>query len=97
MGAGRDDALTTYLADVPAESVREILGVVNRMAAAADLAGLPLTLDVVRQQLEGPGVAQLAPPAAAQLTADIDPFFLDAERVVWEWPEVTGRVIEEWR
>jgi hypothetical protein len=26
-----------------------------------------------------------------------DPFFLDEEKVVWEWPDALGRVIEEFR
>ena len=26
-----------------------------------------------------------------------DPFFLDDEKVVWDWPDALGRVIEEFR
>jgi chromosomal replication initiator protein len=34
------------------------------------------------------------PPAAAVASAG-DPTFLDRERVVWEWPDVSGRLIDE--
>jgi hypothetical protein len=27
----------------------------------------------------------------------VDAFFLDDEKVIWDWPEMSGRVIEEWR
>jgi chromosomal replication initiation ATPase DnaA len=93
---GTDAALAQYLGERPAASVREILGTVNRLVAAAELTGGPLTLDLARDELEGPGVtAQGVPANLVAVAADVT--FLDAERVVWDWPEAAGRVIEEWR
>ena len=37
------------------------------------------------------------PPGPAGAGRDLDPFFLDPEKVTWEWPELGDRVIEEIR
>ncbi len=91
--AGRDELLQ-YLADRPAASVREIIGTVNRVMAAADVRGTSLTADVARDELEpGSRVSRAAAPAAARTAADT--FFLDDEKVVWDWPDAASRLIEE--
>ncbi len=95
--ADRDPALAEYLAAQPVANAREILGVVNRLAAAAEMAAVPLTFDFARTQLEAGGTAHPTPPQALVTSPGLDPYFLDAERVIWEWPEPAGRVIEEWR
>jgi chromosomal replication initiation ATPase DnaA len=89
-----DDDLLPYLSDRPAASVREIIGTVNRLVAAADVAGVPLGVDLARTELEGVGSAPATAPANARA---VDAFFLDDEKVVWDWPDVAGRAIEEWR
>ena len=86
--------LLSYLAERPAVSVREIIGTVNRLIAAADLAGVPLTVVVARTELE-PESATTARAAAPAVRAAADTFFLDDEKVVWEWADASGRVIEE--
>ena len=87
--------LLAFLAERNAASVREIIGTVNRLVAAADLAGVPLTVELARTELETPGSAPAPAPAASG--AGIDAFFLDDEKVVWDWPDVGGRAIEELR
>ncbi|HKG95057.1 MAG TPA: DnaA/Hda family protein, partial [Gemmatimonadaceae bacterium] len=133
--------LISYLADRPAESAREIAGIVHRLSAAADMAGEEITLRLARSTLEGAGTAPApapkpppappppAPAAAAAAasaaaasagtpsrgtgsfvritgsiravegadpeTGRLDAFFFDNEKVVWDWPDVSGRVIEE--
>ncbi|HEX2778613.1 MAG TPA: DnaA/Hda family protein [Gemmatimonadaceae bacterium] len=89
-----EDGLLEYLSDRPASSVREIIGTVNRLVAAADVAGVPLGVDLARKELEGVGSAPASAPANARA---MDAFFLDDEKVVWDWPDVAGRAIEEWR
>jgi chromosomal replication initiator protein DnaA len=89
-----DDDLLPYLSDRPAASVREIIGTVNRLVAAADVAGVPLGVELARTELEGVGSAPAQAPANARA---VDAFFLDNEKVVWDWPDVSGRAIEEWR
>ena len=89
-----EDDLLPYLSDRPAASVREIIGTVNRLVAAADVAGVPLGMELARTELEGVGSAPAQAPANARA---VDAFFLDNEKVVWDWPDVSGRAIEEWR
>ena len=89
-----EDGLLEYLSDRPATSVREIIGTVNRLVAAADVAGLTLGVELARTELEGVGSAAAPAPVNARA---MDAFFLDDEKVVWDWPDVTGRTIEEWR
>ncbi len=68
------------------QSVRELIGIVNRLHAAADAAGVPLDALLARREL---GLA-----AAAQAS---DHTFLDREKVVWEWADLGGRLLEELR
>jgi chromosomal replication initiator protein len=87
--------LLAYLAERPASSVREVIGTVNRVLAAADLAGVELTLATARAALEPEGQSHTAVPQTVRAAADT--FFLDDEKVVWEWTDVSSRVIEELR
>jgi chromosomal replication initiator protein len=89
-----DEELLNYLADRAATSVREIAGTVNRLVASAEVSGAAVTLDLARAEIEGVGA--MPAPAPASMAA-ADPFFLDDEKVVWEWPDVGGRIIEELR
>ncbi len=89
-----EEGLLEYLSDRPAASVREIIGTVNRLVAAADVAGVTLGVELARTELEGAGSAPAPAPVNARA---MDAFFLDDEKVVWDWPDVTGRTIEEWR
>ncbi len=84
------DSLLAYLADRPITSVREVIGIVNRLIAAADIAGLPLLLNVARVELEQPVTATNAPEVRAG-----DNFFLDDEKLVWHLPDLAARLIED--
>jgi chromosomal replication initiator protein len=87
--------LLGYLAERSATSVRELIGTVHRLCAAAESAGSPLTLPIARQELETGGGAPTSPPTSVRQAADT--FFLDDEKIVWEWPDVAGRLVEELR
>jgi chromosomal replication initiator protein len=94
--AGGDDAdLLGYLAERPVTSVRELIGVVHRLQAVIASSGQALTLAAARQELEPAGAASAAPPVTVRQAADT--FFLDDEKIVWEWPDVVGRLVEELR
>jgi len=41
------------------------------------------------------GATARRPALAPAAVAAADPFFLDEEKVVWDWPDVSGRVSEE--
>jgi hypothetical protein len=75
--------------------VCEIIGVVTRLGAAADLHGRPLTVDFVRAELGAPAVEPRPPRISAAVPAG-DPF-LDHERVVFDWPDAGARLVEEMR
>jgi chromosomal replication initiator protein len=94
-GISPDAELLAYLADRHVANVRELLGMVNRLRAAADVAGTTVTLLLARGELEGAGSAPAAAPDGG--SAVVDRYFLDNEKIVWDWPDVSGRVIEELR
>jgi hypothetical protein len=72
---------------------------ITRLAAAADLLAVPLDLPLARRELEGVSrVAAATPRAGVPLREGAqDAFFLDAEKVLWDWPELGDRLHEELR
>jgi chromosomal replication initiation ATPase DnaA len=108
-GVAAPPELVDYLAARPAASVREVVGAVNRLVAACEMAGAEPTLERARAEFDGVAPVAAAPAGAAAAAgraplgagsegtpaAKMDGFFLDAEKVVWDWPDVGGRVIEE--
>ena len=90
-----DPELLSYLAERPAASVREIIGTVNRLVAAADVVGAPLTLAVARAELDPDMPAATRPSTPVVVRAAADTFFLDDEKVVWEWSDGSTRMMEE--
>jgi chromosomal replication initiation ATPase DnaA len=98
-GHAADGALVSYLTDRDARSARELGGIITRLAAAADLLAVPLDLPLARRELEGTASVVAATPRIGVPLADgaHDAFFLDEEKVRWEWPELSDRILEEWR
>jgi len=86
--------VVAYLADRAAASVREVLGTANRLVTAAEVTGGTLSVSLARTELEGSVSPASAPTHVA---GAVDPFFLDDEKAVWDWPDVGGRAIEELR
>jgi chromosomal replication initiator protein len=83
------DALISYLADRPSASVREVIGIVNRLKAAADIANMPLLLAVAKTELD------VVPAPHAPSVRAADSFFLDDEKIVWHLPDLGARLIED--
>jgi chromosomal replication initiator protein len=98
VAAGREaeSHLLTLLGQQPVQSVREIIGVVNRLGAAADAGGVPLDAKLVRREFGG-ATPFAAFPAVPRGGEAHDFAFTDPEKVVWEWPDVGARMIEEFR
>lgn len=84
-------SVLAYVADRAAASVREVIGVVHRLVATAEVSGGPLTLVLAKAELEG------APAPGAPDVRSADTFFLDDEKVVWHLPDLGSRLIEEVR
>lgn len=89
------DLLVT-LAEPSVQSVREIIGVVNRLGAVADASGAPLSAQMARSELGMP-TPLAGVPAVQKSRSTRDASFLDPEKVIWDWPDVTARIIEEFR
>ena len=87
--------LATHLADRPSTSVREMMGTVQRLRAGAESAAGPMTIAIAKRVLQPSGVTPTVAPLMVRQAADS--FFLDDEKIVWEWPDVTGRIVEELR
>ena len=65
---------------------------IDRVVHSARAAGGVVTLSLVRREVSSGGAATpVSVPAIA------DKAFLDAEKIVMEWPDLDGRVIEELR
>jgi chromosomal replication initiator protein len=91
--------LVAYLAPRPVASVREMQGIVSRLVARAEAAAGVVTLSLAREELDGVAAGKLSPrlSVAASVNGGEDGFFLDDEKVVWEWPDLAARLIEEVR
>ncbi len=94
-----DDELTAYLASRPADSVRAVQGVVQRVLHAAEAQQERPTAGFARSVLEG------APPRAPRRAAGPRTSGIVApggglrsrEKTVWDWPVIADRLHEEWR
>jgi len=96
-----DPELAAYLASRPSESLRAAQAVLQRVLEAATARSVPPSAALAREVLEG-----AAPPApeskraASRSSGIVAPgpsATRSREKMVWEWPEVAERVIEEWR
>ncbi|TMG80411.1 MAG: hypothetical protein E6H78_18575, partial [Betaproteobacteria bacterium] len=83
-------ALIAYLAERDVASVREVIGVVNRLVAAADMAGAQLTVALAKTELDSGPPVQHAPDAPAA-----DGYFLDDEKIIWHLSDLGLRLIED--
>jgi len=85
--------MVSYLGERTLGSVRDVLGMVNRIVAAAEIAAVPVTTGFIRAQLE----AQDGKGTWSAIRAAADSFFLDDEKIVWEFPDPAVRLIEDLR
>ncbi len=95
-----EPALLDYLADRPADSVRSLTGLVQRVTSAAAALDQPVSAGLAREVLEG------QPPAAARRTTGLRTSGIvvssaggvrSREKMVWDWPSAADRVIEDLR
>jgi chromosomal replication initiator protein len=84
--------MVSYLGDRAVSSVREMIGTANRLAASAEVKGVPVTMRFVRAELEPEDGAA---PSAAAMASTADTYFLDREKIIWQWPDASTRMIEE--
>ncbi|HEX5003739.1 MAG TPA: DnaA/Hda family protein [Gemmatimonadales bacterium] len=90
--------LASYLAGRPAESVRAVQGLVHRVAAAADARHVEADVALAREVLEGAAPTAKKPSATGVRTSGVTSGGIRSpEKIVWEWPDLADRLIEDWR
>jgi chromosomal replication initiation ATPase DnaA len=95
-----DPELATYIAGRPAVSMRAALGLVQRVLNAAEAKQVHATAALAREVLEGSAARAPRRAAAARPSGVIAPSasgLRSREKMVWEWPDLPARIIEEWR
>ncbi|MEP6781934.1 MAG: hypothetical protein ABJC26_18690, partial [Gemmatimonadaceae bacterium] len=70
---------------------------ITRLTATADLHGVALSLDMAREELEGKQAAAAPLASLRPQPGQLDDFFQDNEKVIWDWPDLSGRLVEELR
>jgi chromosomal replication initiation ATPase DnaA len=96
-----DPELAAYLASRPADSIRGAQALLDRVLEAASAKGVTPSAAFARTVIEDPAPVPTAPKRPAGRSSGLVPAGANAtrsrEKMVWEWPEVSERVIEEWR
>jgi len=93
-----DPGAVDYIASRPADGARAVAGLVNRVVATIDPTHETLTVLMARIALEGDAGRVSAVLAAASVVPDgLDPLLRSREKVVWDWPDVGERLIEDIR
>ncbi len=95
-----EPALIDYLADRPADSVRGLISVVQRVVGAAAAQDTPLTAGLAREVLEGQAPRDTRRSSGFRTSGLVVSSLggiKSREKMVWDWADVADRVIEELR
>ena len=87
-----------YLAARPADSARAVQGLVNRALSAIGPEDSALTVVAARTAIEGraPRLSQQQ-AISSPIPSGIDPVLGSREKVIWDWPEIGDRLVEDLR
>jgi chromosomal replication initiator protein DnaA len=93
-----DPELVGYLGSRPADSIRAVHGQLQRVLNAAETQGVAPTAALAREVLEG-AVPKPARRPASRSSGIVAPASgaRSREKIVWDWPDVGDRILEEWR
>jgi chromosomal replication initiator protein len=94
-----DPELASYLGSRPADSVRAVHGFLQRVLNAAEAQGAIPTAALARDVLEGSVPKPPRRPPLSRSSGVVAPAggVRSREKVVWDWPDVGDRIVEEWR
>jgi chromosomal replication initiator protein len=94
-----DPELAAYLGSRAAESVRAVQGLLQRVINAAESQGNHPTAALAREVLEGAVPKPARRPVSARASGIMTPAggVRSREKIVWDWPDVGDRIVEEWR
>lgn len=93
-----DGDLVAYLAARPADSVRAVLGLVQRVLSAAEAGGAAPSAALARELLEGAAPTATRASGALRtsgLLASPVGMVKSHEKFVWSWPNPAERLVEE--
>jgi len=99
-GPTPEPALIDYLADRPTDSVRSLVGLLQRVLGAAAAQDGPLSAGLAREVLEGQAPRDTRRGSgfrASGLVVSSLGGIKSREKVVWDWVDVADRMIEEFR
>ena len=97
--SGTPDAeLVGYLGSRPADSIRAVHGLLQRVLNAAETQGVAPTAVLAREVIEGQAPKPPRRPASRS-SGVVAPAggARSREKIVWDWPDVGDRIVEEWR
>jgi chromosomal replication initiator protein DnaA len=94
-----DAELASYVGSRPVESVRAVHGLLQRVLNAAEAQGALPTVALAREVLEGSQPKPPRRPPSTRSSGVVAPAggIKSREKMVWDWPDVGDRVVEEWR
>ena len=94
-----DPGLAEYLGSRPADSIRAVSGLLQRVLNAAETKGIAPTAALAREVLEGAAPKSSRRQSATRSSGVVAPVVgaRGREKVVWDWPDVGDRIVEEWR
>jgi chromosomal replication initiator protein len=94
-----DPELAGYIGSRSAESVRAVQGLLQRVLNAAEAKDLSPSAALAREVLEGTPVKPPRRSVAVRASGVVAPVVgaRSREKVVWDWPDVGDRILEEWR
>jgi chromosomal replication initiation ATPase DnaA len=91
-----EPALVDYLADRPSDSVRSLVGVVQRVVSAAAAQDVPVTAGLAREVLEGQARRSAGLRTSGLVVSSLGGI-KSREKMVWDWTDPADRMIEEFR
>ncbi len=95
-----DPVLIDYLADRPADSVRSLMGVLQRVVSAAAAQDVPVSAGLAREVLEGGTAAERRRTVGFRTSGIVVSSaggVRSREKIVWDWASPADRLIEELR
>jgi chromosomal replication initiator protein len=93
-----DPELAAYVGSRTVESIRAVHGLLQRILNAAEAQGSPPTVTLAREVLEG-SQPKLPRKSSTRSSGVVAPAggIKSREKIVWDWPDVGDRIVEEWR
>ena len=94
-----DPELAGYLGSRSADSIRAVHGLLQRVLNAAEAQGIAPNMPLAREVLEGAAPKPQRRAVTSRTSGVVGPASSarSREKIVWDWPEVSDRILEEWR